>query len=121
MPCSPSVRPSTQADLGEWINDYFYRGLEWVLNQDAFVVATTMVGTVKNGLSHIRGATTKADFVCGVVLLGTAYACQTKYFSYMRRDAHDYVRAAGVAKLGALCEIGMALGYLLGGLVHGWQ
>ncbi|CAK9088100.1 Cytoplasmic dynein 2 heavy chain 1 (Dynein heavy chain isotype 1B) [Durusdinium trenchii] len=53
--------------LAQWIDDLFYNALDWVLRQDAFVVETTMVGTVKNGLSHIRLASSKPEFCVGLI------------------------------------------------------
>jgi dynein heavy chain 2 len=55
-----------RSDLTTWCEDLFYRALEDALSQE-FVVETTKVGTVLNGLSHIQGASTKADFVLGLV------------------------------------------------------
>ncbi|XP_057206860.1 cytoplasmic dynein 2 heavy chain 1 isoform X3 [Triplophysa rosa] len=54
-------------NLENWLNDYFHRALDWVLKQSAFVVDTSLVGTVMNGLSHLRGVTERGQFVVGLI------------------------------------------------------
>ena len=56
-----------QADLENWLDELFYKALEWVLKENAFVVDTTMVGTVLNGLSHVQDATAREEFVMGII------------------------------------------------------
>ncbi|GMH82520.1 hypothetical protein TrST_g11065 [Triparma strigata] len=53
-------------NLSSWIDDLFFRALEYVLNQD-MVVDTTMVGTVLSGLSQIQNCPSKKQFLCGVI------------------------------------------------------
>ncbi|CAM9184751.1 unnamed protein product, partial [Discosporangium mesarthrocarpum] len=55
-----------RAALDGWVEDMFYRALDFVLDRE-MVVETTMVGTVLNGLSQVAGAATKAEFACGVI------------------------------------------------------
>ncbi|KAJ1446203.1 dynein heavy chain and region D6 of dynein motor-domain-containing protein [Pelagophyceae sp. CCMP2097] len=50
-----------------WLDDLFYRALQHVNRLDAWVVETTLVGTVMNALSSVLGAGSKAAFVCGLV------------------------------------------------------
>ncbi|CAM9408681.1 unnamed protein product, partial [Ectocarpus fasciculatus] len=52
--------------LSGWVDDMFYRGLDYVLDRE-MVVDTTLVGTVLNGLVQVAGSTSKADFACGVI------------------------------------------------------
>ncbi|CAM9131219.1 unnamed protein product, partial [Ectocarpus sp. 4 AP-2014] len=52
--------------LAGWVDDMFYRGLDYVLDRE-MVVDTTLVGTVLNGLVQVAGSTSKADFACGVI------------------------------------------------------
>ncbi|CAN0042899.1 unnamed protein product [Ascophyllum nodosum] len=52
--------------LSGWVDDMFFRGLDYVLDRD-MVVDTTLVGTVLNGLSQVAGSTSKAEFACGVI------------------------------------------------------
>lgn len=52
--------------LTGWIDDLFYRALKLVLQRD-MVVETTTVGTVLNGLSQVADATSKGEFVCGLI------------------------------------------------------
>ena len=48
------------------MDDYFYRGLEWVTKIAEYVVDTTLVGVAMNGLSHLMGVSCKAEFVCAL-------------------------------------------------------
>ena len=57
-----------QLNLQSWIDDLFWRALEWVLaNAASWVVDTTKAGVVHNALSHLVGAKSKGEFVCGAV------------------------------------------------------
>ncbi|XP_063970614.1 cytoplasmic dynein 2 heavy chain 1 [Lytechinus pictus] len=53
--------------LEAWIGDHFYRALEWVMRQGDFVVDTSLVGVVMNGLSHLRGAECTSDFTIKLI------------------------------------------------------
>lgn len=53
-------------DLSKWIDELFTRALE-ELHKYEIVVATTTVGTIMNGLSHVAAATTRSEFVCAMV------------------------------------------------------
>ncbi|XP_066286377.1 cytoplasmic dynein 2 heavy chain 1-like isoform X1 [Branchiostoma lanceolatum] len=55
------------SQLQGWVDDYFYRGLEWVMKQNEFVVETSLVGVVSNGLSHLHGVKSKAQFVVSLI------------------------------------------------------
>ncbi|XP_071846316.1 cytoplasmic dynein 2 heavy chain 1-like isoform X2 [Apostichopus japonicus] len=57
----------TRSHLHSWIEDYFYQALEWVMKQNDFVVDTSLVGVVMNGLSHLGGAETKAQFAVKLI------------------------------------------------------
>ncbi|KAL8004079.1 putative AAA+ ATPase domain, dynein heavy chain region D6 P-loop domain-containing protein [Plasmopara halstedii] len=66
---SPAIDPSTrntQDALKQWIDELFARGLE-ELHKYEVIVATTTVGTIMNGLSHVATATTRSEFVCAMV------------------------------------------------------
>ena len=52
--------------MSSWVDELFYKALDFVLRCDA-VVESTLVGTVMNGLSQIKSATTRQEFVCGVI------------------------------------------------------
>lgn len=56
-----------QLKLHQWIDDYFFKALEWVLEQGAAVVQTTTAGVVNNALSHLVGVASKAEFVAAAV------------------------------------------------------
>ena len=57
-----------QLNLQSWIDDLFWRALDWVLaNAASWVVDTTKAGVVHNALSHLVGAKSKGEFVCGAV------------------------------------------------------
>ncbi|XP_075905861.1 cytoplasmic dynein 2 heavy chain 1 [Nelusetta ayraudi] len=55
------------ANLENWLGDYFQRALEWVLKQNDFVVETSLVGTVFNGLSHLSAVRERGQFVVGLL------------------------------------------------------
>lgn len=59
----------SRADLEEWMSLYFCKALDWLLRNVSFVVPTTKVGLVQDGLSHLCGATTqtRADFLLGLI------------------------------------------------------
>lgn len=56
-----------QMKLQQWIDDYFFRALDWVVELNASVVETTKAGVVNNALSHLVGVSTKAEFVAAAV------------------------------------------------------
>eukprot|EP00327_Prymnesium_parvum_P015469 CAMPEP_0113281722 /NCGR_PEP_ID=MMETSP0008_2-20120614/28451_1 /TAXON_ID=97485 /ORGANISM="Prymnesium parvum" /LENGTH=3313 /DNA_ID=CAMNT_0000132155 /DNA_START=19 /DNA_END=9960 /DNA_ORIENTATION=- /assembly_acc=CAM_ASM_000153 len=56
-----------QMKLQQWLDDYFFKALDWVLELDAAVVQTTAAGVVNNALSHLVGVSTKAEFVAAAV------------------------------------------------------
>uniref|UniRef100_W5K866 Cytoplasmic dynein 2 heavy chain 1 n=1 Tax=Astyanax mexicanus TaxID=7994 RepID=W5K866_ASTMX len=56
-----------RVNLENWINDYFHRALDLVFKQNDFVVETSLVGTVLNGLSHLRGVCERGQFVVGLI------------------------------------------------------
>ena len=63
-----SLPPSSPLSLLEgWIEDYFYQALDWVVRCGDLVVNTTQVGVAMNGLSHLVGVASKAEFACALV------------------------------------------------------
>ncbi|XP_038031862.1 cytoplasmic dynein 2 heavy chain 1 isoform X2 [Anas platyrhynchos] len=54
-------------NLENWIGDYFEKALNWVVKQNDFVVETSLVGTVMNGLSHLRGCTDHGQFIINLL------------------------------------------------------
>ena len=58
---------SSSSQLEGWIEDYFYKAKDWVLKCGESVVETTLIGLVFNGLSHLVGVTSKAEFACALV------------------------------------------------------
>ncbi|KAL3666923.1 hypothetical protein V7S43_007870 [Phytophthora oleae] len=64
-PTDPSSS-STRDALKQWIDELFTRGLEELHKYEA-IVATTTVGTIMNGLSHVATATSRSEFVCAMI------------------------------------------------------
>ena len=62
LPSSPTL-PSLEG----WVEDYFHQALDWVLKNGDLVVNTTQVGVAMNGLSHLVGVASKAEFACALV------------------------------------------------------
>ncbi|XP_040902456.1 cytoplasmic dynein 2 heavy chain 1 [Toxotes jaculatrix] len=56
-----------RSNLENWLGDYFQRALDWVLKQNDFVVETSLVGTVFNGLSHLSAVTERGQFIVGLL------------------------------------------------------
>ncbi|KAI1893942.1 hypothetical protein AGOR_G00128840 [Albula goreensis] len=56
-----------RCNLENWIGDYFLKSLDWVLKQNDFVVETSLVGTVLNGLSHLSGVRERGQFIVSLV------------------------------------------------------
>ncbi|KAF7666054.1 hypothetical protein LDENG_00118150 [Lucifuga dentata] len=55
------------SNLENWLGDYFHQALEWVLKQNDFVVETSLVGTVLNGLSHLSAVTERGQFIVSLL------------------------------------------------------
>ncbi|NXC70641.1 DYHC2 protein, partial [Anhinga anhinga] len=53
--------------LENWIGDYFEKALNWVVKKNDFVVETSLVGTVMNGLSHLHGCTDRGQFIINLL------------------------------------------------------
>ena len=62
LPTSPAV-----SSLEGWIEDHFYQALDWVIKNGDLVVNTTQVGVAMNGLSHLMGVASKAEFACALI------------------------------------------------------
>ncbi|KAM3875467.1 cytoplasmic dynein 2 heavy chain 1 [Diretmus argenteus] len=56
-----------RSNLENWLGDYFHRALDWVLKQNDFVVETSLVGTVLNGLSHLNAVTERGQFIVSLL------------------------------------------------------
>ncbi|XP_034023634.1 cytoplasmic dynein 2 heavy chain 1 [Thalassophryne amazonica] len=56
-----------RSNLENWLGDYFQRALDWVFRQNSFVVDTSLVGTVFNGLSHLNAVTERGQFIVGLL------------------------------------------------------
>uniref|UniRef100_A0AAV2J329 Cytoplasmic dynein 2 heavy chain 1 n=1 Tax=Knipowitschia caucasica TaxID=637954 RepID=A0AAV2J329_KNICA len=52
-----------RSNLENWLDDYFYRALDWVFKQSDCVVEISKVGTCFNGLSHLSAVTERGQFV----------------------------------------------------------
>ena len=57
---------SALAQLEGWIDDYFYRALDWISKTADHIIETTKVGVTMNGLSHLAQVRTKGEFVCAL-------------------------------------------------------
>ncbi|CAF0769940.1 unnamed protein product [Adineta steineri] len=57
----------TRSKTEKLINEYFFEAFNWIIQQEDFVVETTLVGTVLNGLSHLHGVQNKALFALGLI------------------------------------------------------
>ena len=57
----------TRSQTETLINQYFYSAFEWLMNKNDFIVATSLVGNVLNGLSHLHGIREKGHFAVGLI------------------------------------------------------
>eukprot|EP01035_Chromulina_nebulosa_P017589 gene17589-23159_t len=55
-----------QLIMTSWLDELFYKSIDYVLRND-LVVDTTLVGTVMNGLSQIKDANSRHEFICGLI------------------------------------------------------
>lgn len=63
-----SALPSDrQLSLTSWIDELFYKAIDYIININEYIVDTTFVGTVINGLSQIITVKSKQEFICGMV------------------------------------------------------
>ncbi|KAI3384587.1 hypothetical protein SNEBB_000072 [Seison nebaliae] len=61
------------------IQQYFYKALQLVMKKGNFVVKTSYVGTINNGLSHLRKADTKEMMTVGLIRgLGANLSLESK-------------------------------------------
>ncbi|KAI9332693.1 dynein heavy chain and region D6 of dynein motor-domain-containing protein [Obelidium mucronatum] len=56
-----------QEKLKTWIKDYFFRALDWIIQNGDAVVETTKAGIIFNGLSHVANVTEKIEFIYGLI------------------------------------------------------
>lgn len=57
----------TRSQTEQMINEYFFEAYQWVIKQNDFVIDTTLIGTVLNGLSHLHGVQDKSLFALGLI------------------------------------------------------
>ncbi len=57
----------TRSTTEKFINDYFLDAFNWIIKQGDFVVETTLIGTVLNGLSHLHGVHDRSLFTLGLI------------------------------------------------------
>jgi dynein heavy chain 2, cytosolic len=57
----------TRSTIKQLINDYFYPAFQWICRQAEFVVETTLIGTVLNGLSHLNGVHERSIFTLALI------------------------------------------------------
>jgi len=53
-------------NLSKWIDEIFYKALEYVRKCDN-AVETTLVGTIMNGLSQVKDSNNREEFICGLI------------------------------------------------------
>ena len=52
--------------MSSWIDELFYKALDFVLANES-TVDTTLVGTVMNGLSQLKGVGSRQEFICALI------------------------------------------------------
>lgn len=61
-----TVPAEKRMNLSTWVDELFYKALDFVLHSE-LVVETTLVGTIMNGLSQVKDANTRCEFVCALI------------------------------------------------------
>jgi dynein heavy chain 2 len=86
--------------MSAWVDELFYKALDNVLRIDGYILDTTLVGTIMNGLSQVKGAKSKQEFLCGLVrgLGGNLGMAEREVF------ARDLFSLAGERAPGALLD-----------------
>lgn len=59
--------PEVQEILPKYMEEYFYKAVDWCQKQNDFVIDTSLVGCVLNGLSHMNGVTNRLEFIIALV------------------------------------------------------
>lgn len=78
-----------QRQLEGWLEDHFYKALDWVLKHNEFVVDTSLVGVVMNGLSHMHGVKVKQEFTCSLLRgLGANLGANAK--TAFAKEVHNF-------------------------------
>ena len=57
----------TRSTTESLVNQYFYTAYELVINKNEFLVQTSLVGVILNGLSHLHGVQDKSQFAVGLI------------------------------------------------------
>ena len=55
-----------RSSMASWMDEMFYKALEFV-NRCECIVDTTLVGTVMNGLSQLKDAKSRNEFICALI------------------------------------------------------
>ncbi|TPX70937.1 hypothetical protein SpCBS45565_g01524 [Spizellomyces sp. 'palustris'] len=56
-----------RGNIAEWIDGFFYKSVDWILQNSEMVVETTRVGLITNGLSHLVGVTSRTEFLYSLI------------------------------------------------------
>ncbi|KAJ3098912.1 Cytoplasmic dynein 2 heavy chain 1 [Phlyctochytrium planicorne] len=56
-----------RSKIEEWINEVFFRAIDWILQNGDSVIETTKAGLIYNGLSHLSGVSSRLQFVYGLI------------------------------------------------------
>ena len=57
----------TRSFTEKLIRDYFYEAFNWIMKEGDFVVETTLIGNVLNGLSHLHSVRDKSIFALALI------------------------------------------------------
>ena len=61
-----TIPAENASQMSLWVDEIFYKSIDYVLNSE-YIVETTLVGTVMNGLSQIQDACSRQEFICGLI------------------------------------------------------
>ncbi|KAK9747140.1 DDE superfamily endonuclease [Popillia japonica] len=64
---SPATISRMGIDLESFYNDYFYRAVNWILNEGELVIPCSKIGVVKTALSQLVGVSTKGEFAVNLI------------------------------------------------------
>lgn len=73
------VPEALRTNISTWIDNLFYKSLQWFSDSNEMIVDCSRVGLVLNGLSHLSNVKTKLDFVYGLIRgFGASVSLETR-------------------------------------------
>jgi dynein heavy chain 2 len=62
-----SFNPDKRMEMQSWIDESFYKALDYVISICSYVIDTTLVGTIMNALVQIKHCKNKQEYICCLI------------------------------------------------------